>query len=105
MKKLLIISVLALATRSAHALTVSGVTFSDTNIPYETVGIPNGTTIGFTIDGPGVVQIAVNCGIQNFGDAGTNVANLSQTYPGAGTYTATSSPAAIFWNGLWLMNG
>jgi len=84
--------------RTAHALAVTNVSLSDTNIPYETGGLPNGTTISFTIDSPGLLQIAVNCGIQNFGDAGTNVANLSQTYAASSTYT-------IFWNGLWLIGG
>jgi len=88
-------------SRPVHAVTISNVTFSDTNIIYETGGIPNGTTIGFTLDSPGLVQIAVNCGIQNFGDTGTNVANLSLTDSGP-TATHTNQ---IFWNGLWLIGG
>ena len=43
-------------SKPAHALTVSNVTFSDTNITYETGGIPNGTTIGFTIDTAGLMD-------------------------------------------------
>src|SRR5258708_876295 len=77
---LLPFAILLLSTRLAHALAVTGVSFSDTNILYETGGLPNGTTISFTIDTQGQVQVAINCGIQNFGDAGTNVANLIQTY-------------------------
>jgi len=84
--------------RPAHALSISGVTFSQSPVTFETGGVPNGTTIGFTLDQAGLVQIAVNCGIQNFGDTGTNVANLSQTYSAAGTYQ-------LFWNGLWLIGG
>jgi flagellar hook assembly protein FlgD len=89
-----------LPCRPVQAQTISGVTFSATNITYETGGIPNGTTVSFTIDSAGLMQIAVNCGIQNFGDTGTNVANLSQTYAGPGTTTNQ-----IFWNGLWLIGG
>ena len=75
--------------RPAHATSINNVSFSDTNITYETGGIPNGTTITFTLDSPGLTQVAVNCGIVNSGDTGTNVANLSLTtyavafrYPG-----------------------
>ena len=87
----------------AHALTITGVAFSDTNITCDERGVPNGTTISFTINDPGgdptgQAQIAVNCGIQNFGDAGTNVANLTQNY-------AVGVSTQIFWNGLWLING
>src|SRR5262249_35198650 len=81
----------------AQALSITNVTFSDTNITYETGSIPNGTTISFTIDTAGLVQIAVNCGIQNLGDVGTNVAVLSQTYSNASTNQ-------LFWNGLWLIS-
>jgi hypothetical protein len=44
------------------------------------------------------VQIAANCGIQNFGDPGTNVANLSQSF-------SVAASTSIFWNGLWLIGG
>ena len=85
--------------RPAQAITISGVTLSQSPVTYETGGVPNGTTIGFTLDGPALVTIAVNCGIQNLGDTGTNVANLSQVYGIA------SSTFSIFWNGLWLIGG
>jgi flagellar hook assembly protein FlgD len=86
--------------RPAHAQTISNPTLSQpTTILYETGSLPTGTTIGFTIDSPGVVQIAINCGIVNAGDTGTNVANLSQTF------AAPSSTYTIFWNGLWLIGG
>src|SRR5438270_153660 len=84
--------------RLAHALAVSNVSFSNTTIPFETSGVPNGTTISFTIDSPGNVQINVLGGIRSFGDAGTLVATLNQTYNAAGAQT-------LFWNGLWLING
>ena len=82
--------------RPAHAQTISGVTLSQSPVTFETGGVPNGTTISFTMDEPGLVQIAVNCGIVNAGDTGTNVANLSKN---------ASASDSIFWNGLWLIGG
>ena len=89
--------------RSAHALTISGVTFSQSPVTFETGGIPSGTTIGFTLDQSGLVQVAVNCGIQNFGDTGTNVANLSQLF--SPPFTGPGGTCQIFWPGLWLIGG
>jgi flagellar hook assembly protein FlgD len=97
-KRLFTFALILFCARSAHALAISGVTFSQDPVTFETGGVPNGTTIGFTLDQAGLVQIAVNCGIVNFGDTGNNVANLNQLFSVA---TSTS----MFWNGLWLIGG
>jgi flagellar hook assembly protein FlgD len=98
---LLPFAILLLLSRPAHALTIDNVNISPSGpaspILYET-GESSGTTISFRVDQSGFVQVAVSCGIQNFGDAGTNVANLGQVYSAAGTYS-------MFWNGLWLIGG
>jgi flagellar hook assembly protein FlgD len=82
--------------RLAQAQTITSASITAPNpILYET-GLSNGTTISFTTDEPGLVQIAINCGIVNAGDTGTNVANLN--------YSVGSS-SSVFWNGLWLIGG
>jgi len=101
MTALLVLFASFLALTPAHALLISGVTFTPSTIATETSGLTTGTSISFTIDTPGAVQVSVVGGVQNFGDAGIPVATLTQFYaPGAYPQTET-----IFWNGLWLIGG
>lgn len=93
--------VLSLLPSAAQALNVTAVTLSGTNVTYEQGGLPNGTTVTVTVDAPGQVQIAIAGGIQNFGDAGTQVASLTLPF----TAAQVGTPQSIFWNGLWLING
>jgi len=88
------------ALSRAQALTISNVSFTPSTLSTES-GLVNGTSIGFTIDTPGEVQVNIAGGVQNFGDPGTTVATLTQFYS-SGVFPQTES---IFWNGLWLIGG
>lgn len=81
----------------AHALNIAFNSFTATNIPFEQGGTPNGTTVQFTIDTPGLVEIDI-FKVQNFGDPGTQVAALTQNF-------SVSGSTGIFWNGQWLIDG
>src|SRR5947209_6253452 len=87
-------------SRTAHALSLSAVSLSNTTIPFERVGTPTGTTVQFTLDQQANVDVTI-FRLQDVTDipsASNQVATLSQTGMGAGVNT-------IFWNGLWLING
>ena len=75
------------------------------NIATETTGLTAGTSISFTIDTPGQVQVSIVGGVQNFGDPGTSVATLTQSYPLLGQSGIFPAQETIFWNGLWLIGG
>lgn len=81
---------------SAEAVTFTvNPALSNATIPFQTIGTPTGATVQFTIDAPAEVQIDI-FKVQNFGDPGTQVASLIQTY-------ATSGAKQQFWNGHWLI--
>jgi flagellar hook assembly protein FlgD len=84
----------------AQAIDISAVSFSATTVTFEQGGIPNGTTIQFTLSDPGEVAISISK-VQNFGDVGTPVALLTQTFTG----TPPAPNSKIFWNAQWLING
>jgi len=95
--KLAFFALLGGLTSQAHAISVSGVSFSNTSITYQDANVPNGTTVSFTIDSPGLVTIDITK-VANFGDTGIQVASVQTLFP-------TSGAKTVFWDGMWLMGG
>ena len=83
---------LNLAPRAAHAAAITGASLSANPVTFETGGIPNGTTVSYTVDTAGSVELDVFNATTN-----TQVAAVTQT--------ATVGSNSIFWNALWLIGG
>ena len=84
---------LFLFSSASQAVNITFNRFSDTIIPYELGGIPNGTTVQFTIDTPGQVQmVATNQA------TGAQVSSLTQNFNVIGS-------TGMFWSGLWIIDG
>ena len=81
----------------AQALAITGASLTGTNITYELGGVPNGTTVAFTIDSPGQVEIAIDK-VQNVADTGERVATIVKTF-------TVQQSTEIFWNALWIIDG
>ncbi len=99
MKKFLIFAVLLATAHAAHATSITaGPTLSNTSITFETNGTPNGTTIQFTLDSGGQVDIIFSQ-VSPVDSSLTQVATLTRVY-GSGS---GGVPQSVFWNGLWLI--
>jgi flagellar hook assembly protein FlgD len=82
-----------LCAASAHAISITPPSLSNTNISSETNPLKSGTTVSFTIDGPGQVDVVFS---QVNNGALTPVATVTQVLAGAG-------PVSVFWPALWLI--
>jgi flagellar hook assembly protein FlgD len=89
---LLLLTLLALRSAPAYALSVTAGSLSNTSITAESLAPQNGTTLQFTLDGPAHVDISV----YNKADVSlsTVVTTLRHDY-------ASGGPQSVFWNGLW----
>lgn len=86
----------ALIPHLSRAASVTAVSFSNTDITFQT-GTPNGTTITFTLDAAGDVTFEFKA-ITNASDPGTTVDTITQSFTGG-------VGKQFFWNALWLIDG
>jgi len=96
MKKILIISLLVMASRSVHATSITaGPLLTNTNIVTEMSPTSNGTTVQFSLDVGGQVE-ADFYQVSAVDSSLNKVATVIKTYSSGG-------PQTLFWNGLWLI--
>ena len=97
--RLLPFAVLLLLSRSAHATAITvGPSLTNTSITSESNNATNGTTVQFTLDTAGQVEV-------DFFQVSPVDSSLSAALPGASiikTY-ASGGSQSIFWNGYWLI--
>src|SRR4051794_10054908 len=79
---------------------VTNAVLTNSVIPYETIGTPTGTTVQFTLDVPGNIELDIHR-LENDNDALTTsnlIAAIQQNNVSSGTIQ-------YFWNALWLIGG